>query len=367
MAETDNLGLPLIEAGQAQKHITHNEALRLLDVVVQLAVESVISTPPGSPVTGERRIVGASPTGAFAGHANEVAAYQDGAWFFAAPQPGWRAWDIAEEVLLIWNGSVWTEFAAGEGGGGGGGGGGEFDPENVEFLYINGADPEEESTKLAVHSNEILFDAVTAAESGTGDVRLQLSKEGTSDTASVFFSHAFDGRAEFGLVGTNDFRLKVSADGDTWVTSLLVNPANGIVSLPLGADLGASEATAAQYRSNTADKILSTDQVWSAAALVALSDGATIAVDMSTGFNFSVTLGGNRTLGNPTNTKVGQSGAIVVGATGSTRTLALSSNWKANAGLSFPVSIATSDVAILFYWVESSTKIRITGLWTGAV
>ncbi len=357
MAETENLRLPFIEAGQAQKHVTHNEALRLLDVAVQLAVASITSSPPWSPAEGERRIVGASPTGAFSGHTNKVASFQNGAWVFAVPKTGWRAWNIAEESLLIWSGTAWTEFVAG------GGGGGEFDPEDVDHLYINGSDPDGDSTKLAVRSNDILFDAVTVADSGTGDVRLQLSKEGTGDTASIFFSHDFDGRAEFGLVGSDDFRLKVSADGETWVTSLIVNPADGIVSLPLGADLGASEATAAQFRSNTADKILSTDQVWSAAAVVALTDAATIAVDMSSGLNFSVALGGNRTLGNPSNAKVGQSGVIVVTASSSTRTLALSSNWKPHNGIElFPISIATTAAVAISYWVESSSVIWITGV-----
>ena len=40
-----------------------------------------------------------------------------------------------------------------------------------------------------------------------------------------------------------------------------------------------------------------------AAAIIGLTDAATIAVDMSLGNNFSVTLGGNRTLGNPTKQK----------------------------------------------------------------
>ncbi len=356
MPETDHLALPYIEAGQAQKHITHNEALRRLDIAVQLAVTSVVSTPPGSPAAGQRHIVGASPTGAFTGHANRVAAFQDDAWAFATPSTGWRAWNIGEETLLVWSGSAWEEFA------GGGGGGGGFDPEDVEYIYINGAEPEEAGTKLAVRSNDILFDAVAAADSGTGDVRLQLSKEASGDTASVFFSHAYDGRAEFGLVGSNDFRLKVSADGDTWVTSLLVDPASGIVSLPLGADLGASEATAAQFRANTADKVLSTDQVWSAAASVSLTDAATIAVDLSTGLNFSVALGGNRTLGNPSNTKVGQSGVIVVTASSSTRTLTLGSNWKPHQAVElFPVSVPTTEALAISYWVESSSVIWITG------
>lgn len=223
MSETDNLCLPFIEAGQAQKHITHNEALQLLDTVVQLAVGSVTSTPPGSPVAGERRIVGASPTGAFAGHANAVAAYQNGAWAFATPKPGWRAWNIAEEALLVWGGTAWVEFVAGEGGGGGG----EFDPENVEFLYINGADPEGDATKLAVYSNDVLFDAVRAADSGTGDVRLQLCKAAAGDTASIFFSKDFEGRAEFGLVGSDEFKLKVSSNGTDYREVLVIDPATG--------------------------------------------------------------------------------------------------------------------------------------------
>lgn len=363
MSETENLGLPFIEAGQAQKHVTHNESLRLLDLIVQLAVSSVSASPPGSPAAGERHIVGASPTGGFSGHANRIAAYQDGAWVFVTPRPGWRAWNIAEEALLVWDGSAWSEISSGEGGGGGGG---DFDPENVDYLYINGANPDGDDTKLAVRSNEILFDALTAADSGTGDMRVQISKEDVDSTASIFFAHDFDGRAEFGLVGSNDFRLKVSADGESWSTSLLVNPADGIVSLPLGADLGASEATAAQFRANTAGKYLSTDEVWTAAAIVALTDASTVAVDMSAGFNFSVTLAGNRTLGNPTNTKTGQSGAIVVtqDATGN-RTLAYGANWEFPGGSAPLLSTAAAAKDILFYWVQSSTSIVVTGILKG--
>ena len=38
MTDTANLALPCIEGSQAQKHVTHNEALRVLDTLVQLAV-----------------------------------------------------------------------------------------------------------------------------------------------------------------------------------------------------------------------------------------------------------------------------------------------------------------------------------------
>lgn len=224
MTQSPNLALPFLEAGQAQKHVTLNDALRILDAVTQLAVVSIANTPPGSPENGVRYIVGGSPTGAFATHANEIAAYQDGGWIFFTPREGWRAWNADDETLLVWNGSAWTEIS--------GGGGGAFDPEDVAFLYINGAEPEEESVKLAVRANDVLLHALEAAASGNGDVRLQLSKEAEGDTASVFFSRNFSGRAEFGLVGSDDFKLKVSADGSSWNESLIVDAATGAVRLP---------------------------------------------------------------------------------------------------------------------------------------
>ena len=79
---TPNLGLPQLAADQAQKHVTVNEALYDLDALVQLAVlDRSLSALPGSPADGARYIVAASPTGAWAGHANHIAAWLDGAWY----------------------------------------------------------------------------------------------------------------------------------------------------------------------------------------------------------------------------------------------------------------------------------------------
>ena len=81
MDDTPNLGLPYIMAAQSQKHVTHNEAIRALDAVVQLAVlDRDLATPPGSPAEGDRYIVAASPTGDWDGQAGNIAAFQDGAW-----------------------------------------------------------------------------------------------------------------------------------------------------------------------------------------------------------------------------------------------------------------------------------------------
>ena len=113
MDTTPNLALPLIAAAQAQKHVTHNEALRALDAIVQLTVlDKDLSAPPGSPAEGARYIVGPSPTGAWAGQTDRIAAWQDGAWAFHAPHEGWLAWVADEDRLYIWSGTAWA-FAAG--------------------------------------------------------------------------------------------------------------------------------------------------------------------------------------------------------------------------------------------------------------
>ncbi len=93
MDQTPNIGLPYIMAAQAQKHVTHNEAIRALDAILHLAVrDQDQATPPASPADGDRYIVAAPATGAWSGHEHEIAAFQDGAWMFYPPREGWIAW-----------------------------------------------------------------------------------------------------------------------------------------------------------------------------------------------------------------------------------------------------------------------------------
>ena len=97
-----------------------------------------------------------------------------------------------------------------------------------------------------------------------------------------------------------------------------------------------------------------------AAAIIGLTDAATIAVDMSLANNFSVTLGGNRTLGNPTNLTAGQSGIIFItqDSTGS-RTLAYSSYWDFPNAVTPVLTTTASAVDVLIYTVRSSTSIAV--------
>ena len=96
-----------------------------------------------------------------------------------------------------------------------------------------------------------------------------------------------------------------------------------------------------------------------AGAITALTDVASIATNLNDSNNFSVTLGGNRTLANPTNVTAGQSGSIFVSqdATGG-RTLAYGSYWKFTAGTAPTASTTASAVDRIDYVVKSSTEIH---------
>lgn len=108
MSDTTHLGLPLVAAAQAQKHVTVNEALAALDALVQLSVLSAtVSLPPGSPAEGARYLVPAGASGIWAGRTGQIASYTGGAWTYHLPGAGWRC-SVADEGALYWHdGTAW--------------------------------------------------------------------------------------------------------------------------------------------------------------------------------------------------------------------------------------------------------------------
>jgi hypothetical protein len=106
---TPNLLLPFIQAAQAQKHITHNEALRLLDGLTQISVlDRDFAAPPGSPAEGARYIVASGATGLWAGWEGDVAFYASGVWLRLPARTGWVVWVQDEVRVVVRIGSVWT-------------------------------------------------------------------------------------------------------------------------------------------------------------------------------------------------------------------------------------------------------------------
>lgn len=228
MDTTPSLSLPYIAPSQAQKHVTHNEALAMLDALVQLAVlDRHLAAPPPSPNDGDCYIVAAGAAGDWVGQTAKVAALQDGVWLFITPQPGWRAFAIDENLLLYWNGSTWLEV--------------ESRPsqlQNMSLLGIgttaDGANP------FAAKLNKALWTAKPTAEGGDGDLHYTLNKETSADVLSLLFQSGWSGRAEIGLIGDNDLTIRVSADGASWIEVLRGDHSTGeavIGNLRVGCDM----------------------------------------------------------------------------------------------------------------------------------
>lgn len=120
----------------------------------------------------------------------------------------------------------------------------------------------------------------------------------------------------------------------------------------------AAIADAAAFLANTASKILDAAAVWTAAAEVTLTDEATITVDMDLFINAKVTLTDNRTLGNPTNEKVGQTGYIrIIQDAGGTNTLAYGTDWEFIGGIAPTLSAGGDDENLLFYVVLATNRV----------
>lgn len=220
MTDTANLGLPCIEGSQAQKHVTHNEALRILDTVVQLAVaDRDLTAPPGSPAEGARWIVKSGAAGAWAGRDDEIAGWQDGNWVFSEPRTGWLAYVVDEGALLVWSGSAWVDAIAAL-----------ASLNNMALLGLGTT--ADTANPLSAKLNNALFVAKTVAEGGDGHLRYKLSKESAANTLSFLFQDNYSGRAEIGLTGDDDFHFKVSADGATWHEGIVIDRSTGAVTFP---------------------------------------------------------------------------------------------------------------------------------------
>ena len=212
MSDTPMLGLPLLSAAQAQKHVTHNEALLKLDALIHLSVISRSLAAPPAAADGDRYLVAASPSGAWAGQQGLLALAQGGGWVFITPRKGWRLWVESESKLLAFDGTLWREpFTI-------------TDLANIVRLGVNAT--ADDVNRLAISSAASLFNHAGS------DHRLKLNKNAAGDTASLLYQTNWSGRAEMGLTGSDDFRINVSGDGAAWKTALVIDRASGAVSLP---------------------------------------------------------------------------------------------------------------------------------------
>jgi hypothetical protein len=107
MSSTPNLGIDYMTDGQAGAYIVVNDALNIIDALIQLSIKDRdLATPPASPANGDRYLVVATATGAWTGQEGKIAAYYDG-WIFITPKEGFSMWVDDEDTRLDFNGSNW--------------------------------------------------------------------------------------------------------------------------------------------------------------------------------------------------------------------------------------------------------------------
>lgn len=202
-----NLALPYLQPAQAQKHVTVNEALVRLDALVQpVVLDRDRAAPPDTPAPGDRHIVAASATGAWEGGEDAIALWDGTTWRLFPPGPGWQVRCLAEAATLAWSGSAWG--AVGE------------TVSGLAELGVNaGAD--------AVNRLSVAAPAVLFSHEGAGH-QVKVNKAAAAETAALLFQTGFSGRVEMGTAGSDDFALKVSADGAAWTEALKIDAATGI-------------------------------------------------------------------------------------------------------------------------------------------
>ncbi|MCH5377498.1 MAG: DUF2793 domain-containing protein [Planctomycetes bacterium] len=216
------LGLPYIKPSQSQKHVTHNEAVRMLDALVQLSVKARDEgTPPATFAEGDRYIVPNGATDAWAGQDGAVAVAVQDFWVFYTPLSGWQAYVENEAIPVVYDGSSWIQLPKGLD---------EADLKNVAQVGINAAS--NATNRLTVASAATLF-----THDGD-DHRLKINKAANVDTASLLFQSNWIGHAEMGLTGGKNFSVRVSDDGSSFVDALSADAATGIVRFPAGINFG---------------------------------------------------------------------------------------------------------------------------------
>lgn len=153
----------------------------------------------------------------------------------------------------------------------------------------------------------------------------------------------------------NDILKIRNETNDAWISIVTLNQTSNVVTSFAATPALATNNTYTGTNTYSSTMIANGNAYMS---IDALTDAATIAVDMSVGNNFSVTLGGNRTLGNPTNLTAGQSGVIFItqDATGS-RTLAYSSFWDFPSQTAPTLTTTANAIDVLVYTVRNSTSI----------
>lgn len=204
---TPNLVLPELSTSQAQKEITHNDALRVLDALVQASVQDKDLTTPPTHAHGNLWIVAAGAGGAWASKDGKIAQSYNSAWYFLTPKEGWTVWVNDENKQYIYDGSAWNMVA----------GSSQF----VLIFQYSGLAVDEETiidyfrfqaaatiTKIGVHARE-----APSGSALTVDILLNQAEQGRIATLNAGATGQITDITDINFSTAQDFGLKIKSVG----------------------------------------------------------------------------------------------------------------------------------------------------------
>ncbi|MCR6660273.1 MAG: DUF2793 domain-containing protein [Asticcacaulis sp.] len=215
---TPRLQLPLI-GDHSQKRIVMNAGLMRLESLVQAqAISRTLSAQPATPTDGDSYILPASPTGAAWGTlaAGTFVRAEGGVWETVNFPEGAIIFVKSEGVFLLRTASGWTAFE-------------DAIKALANLSRLGVGTTADAYNVLAMKGPAALLSGKTVAEGGSGDISLTLNKEADGNSAQILLQKGYSTRAVLGLLGDNNFGVKVSPDGSSWRAALMVNRFSGRV------------------------------------------------------------------------------------------------------------------------------------------
>lgn len=217
-----------------------------------------------------------------------------------------------------------------------------------------GADSVDAITEIASGLKSGADTTLITGTAGTNGNLAQWNADGDAVDASIAAADVYRS-------GGTDVAIADGGTGSSTASGAFANLKQAATTTATGV---VERATVAETRDPSVDdKFPAVKDLYDGAAEVSLTDAASIALDFDTGINFTVALGGNRTLANPTNTVVGKSGYIRVVQDGAgSRTLAFGTSYEFAGGTAPTMSTGANDEDMLFYVTISATRILITSV-----
>lgn len=214
---------PFIQPAQAQKHVTHNQALEQIDHTHHMCLKAInLSASPDNPEIGDCYDLGETPLGIFENQANKLAAFSDTGWQFYPKVTGMTALNLETGNLIIYDGTDWKNVSQGD----------MTAPSPAQTLTQLGVNTQpDDRNRLSVKSDAVLLSADDQSTDSSGDIRVAINKNTAENTASHIYQTNYTAYAETGLSGSNNYTIRISDIGNQFKTAFEIDKDTGFIGL----------------------------------------------------------------------------------------------------------------------------------------